>query len=681
MRLPLATLALCALALGCARGAKPDQPIVGKLTIAGAKAVSPKELKRKIATSEKSWLPFTKETYFDRNVWRSDLLRLERYYQGRGYFQAKVIEQEVIPAGEDRVDLRVRVEEGEPTVLESLSIEGLEELEPKHRERLLTANGLSAGGIFVEAHWDALLKKLRSELVELGYVEAKVEPDAVVDLATKKARAKIRVTPNTRYRFGEVQVRAPPGGRVESWRIAEQTREAIEDERWYSESARAEAQARVFRMGVFGAAHVEPGTPSPEAGTVPLVVDVQEARFHSLRAGFGLSFEPARDDLHVNAQYVHRDFLGKLRRLQLQAEVGWAFIPGVLTVLGARSGAFQSEPVALLSADLEQPRFFHPNFRGNLRLEAEKGVEEGYSYYGGRGRVGIVWQPVTRFTLFPTYNAQLFHLTSGRVQAGDLPSITFGCEEDCLLSFFEQVVTFDHRDDPLVPREGFFFGVSLQEGGGPLGGTFTFLRVVPEARGYLSLLEDQRLTLSARMRVGSLIPAKGEDSASPIVTRFYSGGNAMRGFGTRRLAPQQLVESVHDSDYTGAPVPIGGNGLFEASMEARYQLNDTFGVATFVDSGFVTVQQLSLSPSYFADNLMVAVGLGVRYRTPVGPLRVDFAYRLPRPGRPLTVFPAEGEPLTFDPAQGCFGLGAGDPSAAGAPESPCAIHLTIGEAY
>jgi len=103
-------------------------------------------------------------------------------------------------------------------------------------------------------------------------------------------------------------------------------------------------------------------------------------------------------------------------------------------------------------------------------------------------------------------------------------------------------------------------------------------------------------------------------------------------------------------------------------------------VALFLDMGFVSIDSFNFgAPGYVPSNTMFAVGIGVRFLTPVGPFRIDLARRLdigaPLPG----VDPATLEQLA---QPGCFGLlPGGNPAYAGSPEGQCAFHLSIGEAF
>jgi len=216
-----------------------------------------------------------------------------------------------------------------------------------------------------------------------------------------------------------------------------------------------------------------------------------------------------------------------------------------------------------------------------------------------------------------------------------------------------------------------------------LQGDFSYYRILPDLRGYVSFGEGDELTVAARVRMGELLPASGNAQDSAVVTRFYAGGaQSMRGFNDRRLSPLLVTELP---SYPGNPnpatkvtLPIGGNGLVDGSLEVRYRVTSNLVVAAFLDFGQVTVGPLHADD---LPHLLVAVGLGLRYLTPVGPVRVDFGRRL-QVGRPPPLFAVvEGriEEQRYKVDDSCFGLGGTGGSEVS--DNLCALHISIGEAF
>ncbi len=700
----------CAIGTGCASTPRPpDELRVRDLRIDGTKQLDEEDIKDRILTTEPRW-PWSVEVY-DPNAWQADLRRIERYYESRGFYQARVIEDELVPLENGKVSLRVRVFEGQPTVLEEIRIEGLDILSEDQREAVLELFPLREGETFREADWLAVKPLLRSRLRELGYAEVVVEGHAEVDVETRGARVLLQVAPGPRFRFGDIFVATDPDPQVPPKWIIDEARIAIGRGQWFSESALAEAQSRVFKMGVFGGVRVNRGAADRETGTVPVVVDVREAPFRTLRAGGGIGLDQTRQEARARLEYIDRNFLGGLRTISNRLRVGYAFLPTVWDVgLNNPNVKTENDPLLNVGVEFAQPRFFHPSLRGYVAAEGEARPEPAFYVLGGQVRAGVAWQPHPSLLSHVTYNFEAYRFLRGlAVLGGNAPELALGCPkpEACLLSFMEGNVEWDRRmrrtagglrPDPVDPAQGYYLGLSVQLGGGPLGGDFTYVRLLPEARYYVSFLENQRFTVALRARAGALISTQ----ESPIVSRFFAGGgNSMRGFNSRRLSPLLLVPpdgvsgTTNARDGIAAPVgrqpgdvvPIGGERLFEGSVEGRYRLNPDFTLAVFLDTGFnnradaverdITLQNI---PSYFGTHLQYAVGFGLRYVTLVGPIRVDLAYRLPV-GRPPRVYELPDLYLSPPPAGGCFGLGATTRDANVNPEGVCALHISIGEAF
>jgi translocation and assembly module TamA len=687
---------------GCASTKGRPGPFVRDIEIRGNKKLSDGELKKRILTTESGRWPWSQPRRFDAIAWESDLLRIERAYAAQGFYEARVQSSQVIQKPDDRVDLIISVDEGGPVQVGSVDVRGLEPLPPEERERLLDVADIDIvpGEVFLESEWASAKESLLRVLRNSGFAQAEVHGEALVDVGTKKAKLTLFAQPGQVFRFGDVDVRGPGIAHIPAWRVHEQVRLAIRPDERFSDDALEEAQRRVFGMGVFATARVTTGAPDPKTGVVPVTVEVREAPYHTLRAGGGIGIDQVRQEARGLLAYTDRNFLGGLRRLDTELVAGWAFIPNTYAVFRNQTddAALRNGPIYRASAELEQPRFLgNPSLRLRALAESERTLEETYDAIGGRSRLGVVWQPWTSFTLFPAYHLQAYWLNGSSAAGFETAPLALGCDQDpcfVLLSYLEEVVSWDKRDDILEPRNGHYLSLSLQQGGGPLGGSFDYLRVLPEARAYQSFGDDDQFTLSAKLRVGTLVTSTGAPEDSPVVARFYSGGPSwMRGFGMRRLSPLLLAPAPDARN--GKPevtYPIGGNGIIEASVEARQQVAESILVAGFLDFGNVTPDRL---PRPQLKDLQWAVGFGARYLSPIGPIRLDFGVRLPW-GRPPPLFDANGNEITYQRGmndekfagretgdfvnKSCFGFG-GNSARTWVPDGLCSLHISIGEAF
>jgi translocation and assembly module TamA len=737
----------------CASSKPPPGYVVDDITIRGTNALSESQIRKKILTSEKSWWPFSALKPFDPADWHTDLQRIERLYETHGYYSARVLRAEVVPEdppseaskGEPskppepggpasgpeppevrEIDLIVDVDEGKPVRISELSLKGLEDLTADEQAAVREDLPSVLGAIFRENDWADSKSLLRRRVRDLGYATAVVDGHVVIDVVTHTARLNLAVVPGVHYQFGEVKVSRVGEGNVEPAWIVEQVRLAIGWDRPFSDDALEEAQRRVFAMGVFSTARVSTGTPDVAGGLMPVLVEVREGPVHTLRMGGGVGIDQVRQEARLIAEWTDRNFLGGLRRLNIRGLGGWAFIPSTLAVVrnneleGPRNG-----PIYRVGVDFEQPRLFgRPSLLGKSTIESERAIEQTYDSIGGRFSVGASWQPHSTLTLYPSYNFEGDWMHSAvpdsmspSVDIAQSAPLTLGCKTDpclVLLSYLEQAGVWDTRDNPLEPRRGHYLSLSLQEGGGPLGGDFDYLRIMPEARVYLTGGSDDQFTLAGRLRIGTLLTRSGRPEDSAVNTRFYSGGGlGMRGFATRRLSPMLLVPTGEETMATEAQpcpsgncvaLPIGGTGLFEGSVEGRAKLTDSVVLALFTDFGFVDRARLPLGR---LPHMLWAVGFGFRYLTPVGPIRLDLAFRLPF-GRPPPLFDTTGREITYqrtsipnptdaDPNgvawqvhpgtetgnftnNSCFGIG-GNRDRAWVNDGLCAFHISIGEAF
>jgi translocation and assembly module TamA len=171
-------------------------------------------------------------------------------------------------------------------------------------------------------------------------------------------------------------------------------------------------------------------------------------------------------------------------------------------------------------------------------------------------------------------------------------------------------LTIDKADSVLNPRRGWRADARVKPtySFSPDGDDVPYVRAVAQGRAYLPLTSDMRYVLAGRLRLGTLVGANSSDV--PTDERFFSGGGgSVRGYAFQGIGP------FDDND-----VPLGGRSLSEASIEGRARVTERIGAVAFVDAGNVSDESY---PDF--DNLRVGAGVGVRYITPAGPLRLDVA--------------------------------------------------------
>ncbi|MFN7132099.1 MAG: autotransporter assembly complex protein TamA [Myxococcales bacterium] len=616
--------AVLALAVGCAtvRPADEEQlPVVTRLEITGNEALSDQEIASRIRTAATSWVPLSEEQRLDEAILETDLKRIVRLYQARGYYKARVVERRVVSPRPGEVQVNIRIDEGPPTRVADFFVEGLDHLPPELQASLQANLPLQEGAVFLEGAYDEARNLLLERLRESGFAEAEVNGVVHVELPTDEASVVLGADTGVRYSFGDIFVAGAQ--RIPRARIVAEAREIIQPGTLYSETALNDVQERLSDLGVFAAVKVTRGAPDREAQTVPVVISVREAPFRSLRAGVGVGVDPNRTELpRLTGEWANRNFFGGLRRLTFRNEYALVFLPNIFA-------ASWNDPsrrgVAGTSAlEFDQPDFFSRDLTFTSSIQYERWLQQSFRYNAGIARVGLVWRVSRWVTIVPSYNLNVFQLTGtialaeGRRRQDALLDPCAATGELCVLSYLEQRVTWERRDNPVNPTRGYLLTLTLQEGSRFLLGDYDYLRVLPEGRLYVPVGQH---VFALRLRTGLLFTAA--DQSSSVLTRFFLGGsNSHRGFGNRDLSPKLVVQSPY-RPWADA-YPVGGNGMVEGNAELRLTLPRDLGLVLFVDAGEVTPQVAGLG----FGQLHVASGFGLRYYTVVGAVRLDFAWRL-----------------------------------------------------
>jgi len=681
--------------VGCA--AIPTQrAVVDSVELEGNAALSAGDVTKKLATQPSPrFLGLMQGVVydyrvFDRYVLQRDLERVERYYQARGYYRARARAGRIQYSGKEHVEVTIVVDEGPLTRVGRLDLFGLDGLAPALVARLRDAATEACGERqpFDEQVFQDTEATLRKILTDNGYAYAVVRRAADVDLPRSYASVRFDIEAKLLTHYGKISI-------VDLGPLPERAiRRALDLKPGapYSSSELEAAQQAVLDLGVVSNVEIKPQLSDPPQATVPLTVKLQPSKLHQLRLGGGAQIDAIRTDLHLLAGWDHHDFLGDLRKLSLEARPGAVFYP-------TRFPTFQT-PKALLPelktrAELTQPGFLEARTNGSLRTSyniyaalLSPDVDESAPVLGYReleGRAGVD-RALWKFYVRPSYN---LGLNTPFTYIGQLdPDLG-----QVVVSFVELFFTLDLRDDRVSPHEGLFVANTLQFAGGPLGGDAQDLKLQPELRFYVPL--GGELTFATRGSLGFIfarnygdtIKSNAQTGGPPAGTSradwvrdiqlgffrsFFSGGpSSNRGYNLRGIGPHgvvpfyspELAAADLDARCQQSPsdarcrLPLGGLSLWELSAELRVALAGALSMATFCDTSDVAPEQVQLR----FDRPHLSCGLGLRYSTPVGPLRGDVGYRVPGL-----------QTLGDDSGEGPTGTILG---------APIAVSIAIGEAF
>lgn len=387
---------------------------------------------------------------------------------------------------------------------------------------------------------------------------------------------------------------------------------------------------------MFSVVNVTPLTDQPETSTVPVLIEVRNAKWRRLKLGPGLEGETGQGTVYGAGEWEHSNLFGRLWHFKQTARVGATGLVGHGAEGATSAGSrLTVAPTFDLSSVLTIPHALGPGWELGLSGRVQMGVEPGYRYFSPELAPGLVWRPKTRqgregLSVGVSYHARYFDYFDFTVDLQDIEDSPLGLDltDPYVLSMVTQMVVWDGRDDRLAPGKGWFASLAMSEAGGPFFGSFDFLRSQAEVRTYRALPTilrwRPRLVIAGRLGVGIVSAyGQGPSASVPYSERLYlGGGTTVRGWGANRLGPSVAVTNTSTDEVE--LLPAGGPVSAMGNVELRKELVGGFGIAGFTDVGRVwpAVSDVSL------EGLQWSVGGGPRYATVVGPIRGDVGFRL-----------------------------------------------------
>lgn len=588
---------------------KPNQ--VWKLTIEGNDAFSNILIKDQMATAGFSF--WEKMKFWDRVghevddvALKKDVIRIRNFYNRRGF---------------PNVQVRYRIEDGKKSwkkhVVFTINEQAWVRINDitfnfpeggRYREMVMQnpdfqktrrRSELKEGGRYEPIKKPEVVASYEQQLKNLGFAFAKVSLTAQVDTARLSADLMIDFSTGPLTYINDIAVEGDSTSN-QSYIIRES---GLKKGQQFSLNALQEAQREIFNHHLFRFATLSIPE-QPEDSTLDLQMRVRENELRTVKVSVGFGTE---DLARGRLSWTHRNVFRRAHQFTASARA--SFIEQTLNLDYWFPYVFNTKSSFLISPFAQH--LLEPSFE-----LFQLGITNSLIYQYSRNLTGSLSYQFTR-------NAEIAQLLDE-----SLPDTTqnFNISSIQLSGYYNQ--GFGRRNE-----QGWVIQPYAEVSGLLGSSTFEFQKLSVDVRRFTPLGEST--TLATRVQAGYLFASK-EDSLPTNIRFFLGGTNSIRGFSRQDLGPKRVVtDSVRNDNGQALPdttafsryIPVGGRSFLGFNIEIRQDIDDLlddFGIAVFLDGGQVWRKEpdISLRPIQFA------AGGGLRYQSPIGPIRLDVGYKL-----------------------------------------------------
>ncbi len=641
--------------------------------------VSAKESPGWISQTLQKYTSFGEEAvYFDPSLLIPDQEALRDFYFSNGFFKAKISSKYEIDTLKNTAAIYYIIYEGEPAIIKSLKITGLDELPYEFLETVRNLSQIDTtkpfSGKLIEEKKNSILTFCRDH----GYMLVNTIGAPIVDIDTVKNRVDVTInfSLGNRYKINELRVEKTGSGKdlVDSDLIKEVA--ALKTDTYYSFFETQKAQVRLYRTNLFNSAVITGVVSDTVGNKVPLNIYTDIGLLHEISPEIIVNNEDNVFNLGFGLGYTKKNFLGGARKLTLSTSTAAQSITEFLTHPSINDTTVYG--YVDLRATIEQPFVFgqpiNTKLENYLTIQKRK-AEYNATLYGSKLSLNFELPRKVFLTSFTTYlnwehSSYIYRkqyiidaFTALIMNNLSIPKdsalvIVGGLLEggaDKSIRSNNAVIGLDfganHTDNFLFPTKGYNFSIILEDGNlvpylfskifGYKESSTGYLKTVFNGAVFQSLFNSKQNVLGAKVRVGYFFAYRGDVSLIPLNRRFYSGGsNSLRGWQSRELVPRESdfdLGNTSSEDFEAflfKGVTPGGFCQLEGSVEARLRLIGQLGTAIFADFGntwnkFKQVQM---------EDVAVAIGFGFRYYSEFAPIRLDFGFKFYDPANRNSFF-------------------------------------------
>jgi outer membrane protein insertion porin family len=584
--------------------------LLRSISFAGNETFSDDQLDELVKTTPRSLLALGSGRLVDDDL-DEDVKNLRRFYQLQGFSQVEVGPPQVDEVSGD-LEVTLPIREGPRMRVVNLKLQGLDGLSG---DVVRSALRLEEGGPFHPYLLEQSLEGLRAAYRDQGYSAAQVSAEQDWNPDHTLVDVTIEALPGSQTVLDRVIVR---GNRRTLGEVIRRTMGADPGEP-ISERRALEIERDLYRLGIFSSVDVELTRAGLEESTRDLIVRVEEGR--PRRVSYGLGFEYSSDESQQDKwvprgslSFSHNNVAG--RAYSLRADLRLSPLDQIVRV------RFDQPYTARWALPVSYSLFYFNETKADWDVVRWGSRIETAKIYPDR-RVGLaVDYRIVDTTLDPDFPLR-------GVDREDRPYQLL----DLVPSFL-----WDRRNDPVVATRGWSSLAQLQYSIPAFGTDGDFLKLFLQQTQYFDLRNYGTVAMS--LRVGGIEPFSRLEEDDPelpealpnadifIDERFFAGGaTTHRAYGRDDLGirGETLIPNLKDPATFAS---VGGNGLLLYNLEYRFPLfgSQTFGGTVFYDAGNVWADWRDLDPGAVKQG----AGVGLRYLSPIGPLRVDIGWKLDR---------------------------------------------------
>jgi len=552
---------------------------IREIRFSGNYAFRQKRLQALILLQEEGLI---KKQLYTEEALDEDVTLLSNFYKENGFQDIEIKGIPKFDALQRYLTVVFRIDEGIRTRIENIAIVGSRALS---EAELLGVLGEHSQTPYNETVVGEGRAKLLSAYSRKGYLHTDITPAIDSSLDRTNVRITYHVTEGVQVRLGQIHLKG--NLRAKDYVLLREI--TIREGDLYNPEKLLESQLRLSKIGLFSVLHFDPIQFEDNLTTQDVQLTVEERPSIALDFGFGFG---NRERLRGFVEVSHRNLWGTSRSLSARAE-----------------GSRVEERYQI---NYREPWFLGKKINAKLTSTYEDLEEVSFDLETFSGAFGLDKSFTDHLRGSILYEYEL------RRTSNVAPTTTLSPEdiERFTIATMNLSLIRDSRDDPFNPRSGSVNGVSIRNAETFLGSDVELVKTTIQSRWYFSLGSHMVFALSARAGVAKRL---GETTLIPLSERFFVGGRStVRGYDEDELGVQNVT--IINGE------PTGGEAMVVLNEELRIFLPKSFGLVLFFDHGNVwrNYQDISLSQA------KSSAGIGLRYNTPIGPLRFDWGYKLNR---------------------------------------------------